>query len=961
MSAETRNSDRKAVGLLVQLKHPDVGTFAEEWATNLSPGGMFLRSRQPQPVGTRVNFEVKIAEGVRVLRGAATVRWVREAGDPAGPPGMGVQFLQLDEPSRLLIDRMLASRPAGASEPAPPPAPAPPSVAPSVAPAFAPPAVPRPAGPPAVAAVKPLPAVAPVKPLPAPAAPAARAPAGGSLGRPAPAPALDALFEDMDLSDDAPAPPQATPAPLQAAPERTPPPPPPSPANVDISFADLLAEPPPAPSVPRVAAPRHTATPLPAERDPFLMTPLPGLDALDLGAPAGAPSGTSSGTAPEEDVFASVELTGVELAEASPLESTAEVLTGELLEPAPAARTAAPRAPAAKGPAAPPPPAPPAGAPLPTIRRDAAPPRPAAPAAPVQLVQAAAAAASGPARRASVERPVFLTPPQALSGEGVVIGIDLGTSNSCVAVLQKGRPTVLRSKDGYNIVPSVVSLTDKARLLVGHRAKSQLLLNPVHTIAGAKRLVGRQFDSPVVQQVREHFHYQILPDEQGRAAVQLRENALTLEEVQGLVLRECREMAEQQLGVSVGRAVVTVPAYYSEPQREAVRRAGAMAGIKVERILNEPTAAALAYGLNRELDKKVLVYDLGGGTFDATVMRIQKNVFEVLATGGDTFLGGVDFDNALVDFLLQRFQEAEKVPFAGDSVAISRVADAAERAKMALSERTSVDVDVPMLMMDASGTPRHLRLALTRDDLNRVCGKLVDRTLEVLQDVLLDAKIKAADLDDIILVGGQSRMPLVREKLKELFGRPPQASVNADEAVALGAALFAETVDRVGSVVLVDVLPMTVGIGLPGGVFQRVLERNSPLPAQRSFLVATQADNETSLELNVFQGEDWHVASNEYLGTVRIDGLPRAPKGVVKVAVTLRLDVECVLHVEAKDMSTRREVKATLATRYSPEELQSQLGFSRATARGDEARAEELRGRAGRFWGKLKRAFGSKD
>ncbi|MFP2912922.1 Hsp70 family protein, partial [Pyxidicoccus sp. 3LFB2] len=558
-------------------------------------------------------------------------------------------------------------------------------------------------------------------------------------------------------------------------------------------------------------------------------------------------------------------------------------------------------------------------------------------------------------------RPIFLSPPGQITGTGPVIGIDLGTTNSCVALLSNGRPVVLRSREGYNTIPSVISLNAQNKLLVSHRAKNQLVLRPQQTIYGAKRLVGRPYDSAVVNQVRERFHYDIVPDAAGRAAVLLGENVLSLEEVQAIILRECKEMAEAHLNQKVERAVVTVPAYYSEPQREAVRKSGILAGLKVERILNEPTSAALAYGLNRELNKKVLVYDLGGGTFDATILKIEKNVFEVLGTGGDIFLGGIDFDNLIVDFLLARFQEKEGIAFTGDGIALSRVSDAAERAKMALSERASFEVHIPMLMMDAAGRPRDLRVVFTRQELEKICDPLLSRTVDVVRDVLLDAKLKASEVDDIILVGGMSRMPLVRDKLKELFGKGPQASVNADEAVALGAALYSGSVDKVSSVVLIDVLPMTVGVAMPGGAFKRVIERNSPLPAQRSFAINTTKDNEEFLELSIFQGEDNHISANEYLGTVRIEGLPRGPKGSVRVAVTIKLDSECVLHVEAREYSTRKEVKATLATRYSPEELQKQLQVSKESVKAaEDRRGADLKERAGGFWGFVKKALGRK-
>jgi molecular chaperone DnaK len=554
---------------------------------------------------------------------------------------------------------------------------------------------------------------------------------------------------------------------------------------------------------------------------------------------------------------------------------------------------------------------------------------------------------------------VFLPAPMPVAGTGQIIGIDLGTTNSCVAIMSSGRPTVLRSKEGYNTIPSVISLTAQNKLLVSHRAKNQLVMRPTQTIYGAKRLVGRPYESAVVKQVRERFHYEIVPDAMGRAAVRLADHVLSLEEVQGLILKECKEMAEQHLGQRVERAVVTVPAYYSEPQREAVRKAGALAGLKVERILNEPTSAALAYGLNREMNKRVLVYDLGGGTFDATVLRIEKNVFEVLATGGDIFLGGIDFDNAIVDFLLERFQQLENVSFQGDGVALSRMSDAAERAKIALSERNHYEVHIPMLVTDEIGRPRDLRFTMTRADLERICEGLVSRTLDVVRDVLLDGRLKPSDIDDIILVGGQARMPLVREKIKALFGKSAHASVNADEAVALGAALYSTALEKVSSVVLIDVLPMTIGLAMPGGAFQRVIERNSPLPAQRSFAVSTSRDDEEVLELSIFQGEDNHISANEYLGTVRLEGLPPGPKGSVRVAVTIKLDAECVLYVDAREYQTRKSVRATLATRYTSEQLAKQLKVDVNAARAaEERRGADLRDRAGRFWSFLKKVVG---
>ncbi|MCP3168479.1 TIGR02266 family protein [Myxococcus qinghaiensis] len=1148
MDQGRRTTDRKAVGLLVKLKHESVGSFAEEFATNLSPGGMFIRSRTPQPVGTPVKFEVQIAGGVRVLHGTADVRWIREVGDPSGPPGMGLQFHELDPASRALVDMMLLQRKPEAPVAVVSPLPAiAPSVAP-LAPAIAPlmPAVPpvqaRPAPPPAA-----KPAPRPVEgmaldslfdDIEAPPAPAldepfdfsppsladesfdfspppasaesdvdipldeliASTPPPASLPGDEPLPGFDFEMEtgladaplalgevldepvsldeappievgitveddssagssgplefDMDMSEEALAPPpapRAAPArasgPLEfdldlseameespptppvrpvTAPVRTAAPPPPAAAarpsggafEFDLDFSEAVEEAPPAPPA-RPSSPARPVAPPP----PAAARPSGGTFDFDLDfseaveeAPPARPAAPARPSAPPPPPAASkpsggsleFDLDFSEAVEEMPPSAPPPTRTSPPPPPSasrpaggsfefdldlsevsasPSPGVAAPRVPAPAPPAArpppppaafQPPPAPPAFQPppapvaapppaqaLPNVRREA--PKPPEPVGTPTLLSPTAAKpatplAAPPLDERGLPKTVFLPPPPAqIVGTGPVIGIDLGTTNSCVALLSNGRPTVLRSREGYNTIPSVISLNAQNKLLVSHRAKNQLVLRPQHTIYGAKRLVGRPYDSAVVNQVRERFHYEIVPDAAGRAAVRLADSVLSLEEVQAIILRECKEMAEAHLNQKVERAVVTVPAYYSEPQREAVRKSGILAGLKVERILNEPTSAALAYGLNRELNKKVLVYDLGGGTFDATILKIEKNVFEVLGTGGDIFLGGIDFDNLIVDFLLQRFQEKEGMAFNGDGIALSRVSDAAERAKMALSERATFEVHIPMLMMDNDGRPRDLRVVMTRQELEKICDPLLSRTVDVVRDVLLDAKLKASEVDDIILVGGMSRMPLVREKLKGLFGKGPQASVNADEAVALGAALYSGSVDKVSSVVLIDVLPMTVGVAMPGGAFKRVIERNSPLPAQRSFALNTTKDNEESLELSIFQGEDNHISANEYLGTVRIEGLPRGPKGSVRVAVTIKLDSECVLHVEAREYSTRKEVKATLATRYSPEELQKQLQVSKESVKAaEERRGADLKERAGGFWGFVKKALGRK-
>lgn len=885
MVDDNRSNQRKLVGLLVKLAHKGVDEFASKYATNLSDGGMFIRTREPKPVGTELNFKVEIADGQRVLQGIAIVRWTRGDNNPHGPPGMGLEFLKLDPASRALVDRMLGKGAAPAAAAPPAVAPAIPAIAPATTPSKGLPV----AKPPSVA-----PATTPSKGLPA-AKPATTPSKGLPAAKPAPAPSfeLDDLFKDApkpaeELEDE---PFEAAMA-FTAAKPPAPPPPPPAPA-------------PPAPAQP-LADPDFFAG-LASSQSPEKEIDIE-LDALVAGTPE-----------PADDLFTGSSESGfeVDLEEAQPV----------------------PAAPFTPPPTKPRPPEPPP----PEVRT------------PVVLEAPAAAPPKPPPASGA---PIYLKDIRPSDGTGPVIGIDLGTTNSACAVLNKGRPMILTSKDGYNTIPSVVSLSKDGRLTVGHRARSQMVLNPTQSIFGAKRLVGREFTSPTVAQVKERSHFEIVAGQDRRAAVRLGQNVLSLEEVQGLVLKECREMAEQALGTPVSRAVVTCPAYYSEPQREAVRRAGAMAGLKVERVLNEPTAAALAFGMNRELTKTVLVYDLGGGTFDATVLKLDQNVFEVLATGGDVFLGGVDFDNQLVDLLLERFSTWHKRPFSGDRVALSRISEVAEKMKMALSERSSFDVHLPMLEMDSAGKPLDLRTTVTRVEMEKACEELVDRTIQAVQDVLLDAKLKASQIDDIILVGGMSRMPLVREKLKAVFKKPPQASVNADEAVALGAALYTGTVDKVSSLVLIDVVPMTIGLGKPGGGFHRLIERNTPLPATKSFGISTQKNDETELEVMVFQGEDSNVAGNEFLGAVTITGLPKGPAGAVQVAITLGLDAECVLRVEAREFRSRQVVRSTLATRYTSEEIAQKLGIStEKAAAANKARGDELEKRAGGFWGKLKSLF----
>ncbi len=521
--------------------------------------------------------------------------------------------------------------------------------------------------------------------------------------------------------------------------------------------------------------------------------------------------------------------------------------------------------------------------------------------------------------------PAFEAPTEEPKRTGPIIGIDLGTTNSCAAFVRQSKPAVLHSREGHNTVPSILALNARGKLVVGHPAKGQMLTNPRQTVYGAKRLVGRPYESPIVQQIKDRFAYEIAPGDNGEAAVRLGDRIYSLQQISALILREVREVAQNQLGQPISRAVVTVPAYYNDNQRQAVREAGRLAGLHVERILNEPTAAALAYGFGRKLTQRVLVYDLGGGTFDASVLELKDTLYEVVSTGGDTFLGGIDFDTAIVEYLMEQFRQQTGLSIQLDRVAMQRIQDAAERAKCSLSERSQVRVHVAFLTM-VDGKPVDLDVSLTREKLVELTEELVNRTLQVCADVL-DAKgLTPKDIDEIILVGGQSRSPLVHEKINWFFGKVPTKNVHPDEAVALGAALLAHSLAQNEGVQLIDVLPMAIGVGLPGGRFKPVLERNAPLPANKGYQISTSRDDQQELDLIILQGDSERAVENEYLGTLKVSGLPGGPRGSVKVSVTFAVNNECILTVTAREQTSGLEVMSVFSTRDNPEQVKAKLG-----------------------------------
>ena len=494
----------------------------------------------------------------------------------------------------------------------------------------------------------------------------------------------------------------------------------------------------------------------------------------------------------------------------------------------------------------------------------------------------------------------------------ILLGIDLGTTNTCVAYVRNKIARVVPSDKGSLILPSVVAVSEKGDLLVGNVAKDQMVVNPRNTIYGAKRLIGRQYNSRVVQDIKHYFSYEIVEGPNGDAAVVLAGKVYSLPQISAFVLQHCKRVAEATLGQEIHEAVVSVPAYYNDNQRNAVKEAGKLAGFTVKRIVNEPTAAALAYGLNRGFDHKVLVYDLGGGTFDVSVLQLHGNVMEVLATGGDTFLGGLDFDNRIIDYVLEEFRNETKIDLTQSPIAMQRIKNAAESAKIDLSLLSNVVIELPYIT-DRRGKPVDLRIPISRERLNALVMDLVDRSFELVERVLAEKSLNRSEIHEVLLVGGQTRMPLVQGKAHQYFGKPPRKGVHPDESVALGAALLAESMQEIDSVTLVDALSMPIGIGVPGGRFRKIIEKNTQIPAQRTFRLPPPRAG-APLELDVFQGDSDRIVDNEYLGTLKF------PPDAAGQKVSFNLDEECLLHITIEAIAgTPREVM--LATHDTPEAL----------------------------------------
>ncbi|GMM59309.1 molecular chaperone DnaK [Novosphingobium pituita] len=492
-----------------------------------------------------------------------------------------------------------------------------------------------------------------------------------------------------------------------------------------------------------------------------------------------------------------------------------------------------------------------------------------------------------------------------------VIGIDLGTTNSCVAVMDGGTPKVIENSEGARTTPSIVAFTKDGERLIGQPAKRQAVTNPDNTIFAVKRLIGRRYDDPLTQKDTELVPYTITKGKNGDAWVAAGGQDYSPSQISAFTLQKMKETAESYLGETVTQAVITVPAYFNDAQRQATKDAGQIAGLEVLRIINEPTAAALAYGLDKQDGKTIAVYDLGGGTFDISILEIGDGVFEVKSTNGDTFLGGEDFDTALVEYLADKFKAKEGLDLRGDKLALQRLKEAAEKAKIELSSAQTTEINLPFItarMEGGSTTPLHLVETITRADLERLVAKLIERTLEPCRKALADAGLTAKDIDDVVLVGGMTRMPKVREVVKDFFGKDPHTGVNPDEVVAMGAAIQAGVLQGdVKDVLLLDVTPLSLGIETLGGIMTKMIDRNTTIPTKKSQVYSTAEDNQQAVTIRVFQGEREMAQDNKLLGQFDLVGIPAARRGVPQIEVTFDIDANGIVNVSAKDKGTGKE------------------------------------------------------
>lgn len=528
-----------------------------------------------------------------------------------------------------------------------------------------------------------------------------------------------------------------------------------------------------------------------------------------------------------------------------------------------------------------------------------------------------------------------------------VIGIDLGTTNSCVAIMEGSDPTVLTNSEGGRTTPSVAAFSDSGERLVGQIAKRQAITNPENTISAVKRLIGRRYDDAMVQKAMKILPYKIVSSDNGDGWVESKGKQYSPAEISGFILQKMKQTAEDYLGEKVTEAVITVPAYFNDSQRQATKDSGRIAGLNILRIINEPTAASLAYGLDKKKDEKIAVFDLGGGTFDISILELGDGVFEVKATNGDTFLGGEDFDQRVIEYLANEFKKDQGIDLRNDRMALQRLKEAAEKAKCELSTAMETDINLPFITADQHG-PKHLNIKLTRSKLEALCADLLDQTEGPCRQAITDSGLAPADINEVILVGGMTRMPAVQERVKRIFGKDPNKGVNPDEVVAMGAAIQAAVLKgEVKDVLLLDVTPLTLGIETLGAVSTKLIERNTTIPTRKSQVFSTAQDNQSAVSIRVLQGEREMAAGNKLLGQFDLIGIPPAPRGIPQVDVTFDIDANGIVHVSAKDLGTGKEqsIKITASSGLTEDEIKQMVRDAETHAEEDKKRKETVEAR----------------